>query len=255
MIGYEDIISGFKELGITEGDVLLVHSSFKSFGGVEGGPQTVIKALLDVIGKKGTLVMPTFNFSFCEEYNKTGKGYFDADKTPSNMGILTELVRKMPGVKRSAIPIYSVAVYGHLVDELSSVSDHNVFGKESIFGKLHRLNAKILIIGLTYNKSFTFVHYVEQQEGCDYRHPKDFTGYIVANGRKHEDTFTMLVRDLDKKVLTSVDPMGEVLEKQGVVKIKKIGQSVVKVMKTKDVYDIIAKKMKNNPRLLYSIGD
>ena len=77
----------------------------------------------------------------------------------------------------------------------------------------------------------------------------------MINGRKHEDTFTMLVRDLDKKVLTNVDPMGEILEKQGVVKIKKIGQSVVKVMKTKEVYDIIAKKMKNNPRLLYSIGD
>jgi aminoglycoside 3-N-acetyltransferase len=255
MIDYYDIISGLKELEITQGDVILVHSSYKSFGGVKGGPQEVINALLDIIGKKGTLVMPTFNFSFCDEFNKSGKGYYDVDKTPSKMGILTEIVRKMPGAKRSAIPIYSVTVYGQLVDELSNITDNNVYGKDSIFGKLHRLNAKILIIGLTYNNSLTFVHYVEQQEGCDYRHQKDFVGYIIVNGKKYEDTFTMLVRDLDRNIITNVDPMGEILEEKGAVKINKIGKSIIKVMNTKEVYDIIAKEMKKNPRLLYSIRD
>jgi aminoglycoside 3-N-acetyltransferase len=230
----------------------MVHSSYKSLGGVEGGPQTVIDALLDTLTSDGTLVMPTFTLSFCEQYNREGKGYFNLENTPSEMGILTELVRKMPGAKRSINPIYSVAVYGRLKDELSSVNDKSVFGRDSIFGKLHRLNAWIMIIGLNYNRSWTFVHYIEQMEGCDYRYYKDFSGEIVVGGRKYFDTFTMLVRDIERGVITSVDPMGKVLEERGVVNIKKVRRSPVKLFKTKDAYDITATEMKKNPRLLYT---
>ena len=37
--GLEDLTREFRELGVEPGDTLLVHSSYKSFGGVEGGPQ------------------------------------------------------------------------------------------------------------------------------------------------------------------------------------------------------------------------
>lgn len=116
MIDFNDLVLGFKELGLKEGDIILVHSSFKSFGGVEGGSQTVINAFLYILGSEGTLIMPTFTFKFCEEYNETGEGYFDVDNTPSEMDILTEIVRKMPRAKRSVNPINSVAVYGKNVN-------------------------------------------------------------------------------------------------------------------------------------------
>jgi aminoglycoside 3-N-acetyltransferase len=248
-----DITDGFTRLGLRSRDIVLVHSSFKSFGGVEGGPQTVINALLHILGKTGTLVMPTFTLSFCDQYNRSGKGYFDVDNTPSEMGILTELLRKMPGSRRSINPIYSVAVYGNLANELTSVNDKNVFGKGSIFGKLHELDAKIMIIGLDYNDSWTFVHYIEEMEGCDYRYHKNFSGTIVVGEKKYEDTYIMNVRDMRKGVATSVNPMGKLMEDQGVVNVTKIGQSNVKLFKCQDSYDITAREMKINPRLLYTI--
>lgn len=254
MIDFNDLVLGFKELGLKEGDIILVHSSFKSFGGVEGGPQTVINAFLDILGSEGTLIMPTFTFKFCEEYNETGDGYFDVDNTPSEMGILTEIVRKMPGAKRSVNPIYSVAVYGKKVNYLASVNDKNVFDKNSIFGRLTELDAKIMIIGLSYTNSWTYVHHVEEMEGIDYRYHKDFSGTIVVDGKKYKDTFTMLVRDIERGVQTAVDPMGEILEKRGAVKIKKIGQSSIKLMlSTKQVYKITAEMLKKNPKLFYEI--
>jgi aminoglycoside 3-N-acetyltransferase len=64
MLTFEKLVEEFRELGVMKGDVLFIHSSYKSFGGVEGGPQTVINALLDVIGVEGTLIMPTFNYDF-----------------------------------------------------------------------------------------------------------------------------------------------------------------------------------------------
>jgi aminoglycoside 3-N-acetyltransferase len=247
----EDLIERFRSLGLREGNIVIIHSSFKSFGGVEGGPQTVIDALLKVLGKEGTLIMPTFNFDWCEE---SPNGVFDLGNTPSKMGILTEIVRKMPGAKRTLHPFYSFAIYGKFADKLSKTDNHDSFGKDSIFAKIHELNAWIMIIGLTYNQSMTFFHYIEQQEGVDYRFMKDFSGWIIANGGRYRDTYKMLVRDINKGAMTAVDPMGEVLEKRGVVKIRKIGQSLVKLMRVKDVYKITAEEMKNNPRFLYSIS-
>ena len=254
MINLNDLILGFKEIGLRTGDIVLVHNSFKSFGGVEGGPQTVIDALLEVLGAEGTLLMPTFTFAFCEQYNKNGEGYFDVDNTPSEMGVLTEFLRKMPGAKRSIDPIYSVAVYGKYANELASVNDKLVYGKNSIFGKLYELDAKQMLIGLSYNNSWTFVHFVEQQEGVDYRYEKDFSGTIVVGGKKYKDTFTMNVRDISKGVQTAVDPMGKILEERGAVRIKKIGNSTIKLlMSSKQVYEITAEMLKKNPRLFYKI--
>src|ERR671936_790799 len=90
MLTFEKLVEGFRELGVEEGDTLLVHSSYKSFGPVDGGPQTVIHALEAALGPWGTLIMPTFNFDF----NKGAP--WDVRTTPSKMGILTELVRQDP---------------------------------------------------------------------------------------------------------------------------------------------------------------
>src|SRR5215211_8018564 len=106
MLTFDQLVAGFRNLGVEEGDTLLVHSSYKSFGEVEGGPLTVIRALEDALGAEGTLIMPTFNFDF-------NKGVpWDVRTTPSKMGILTELVRQDPRAKRVFHPFYSFAILG-----------------------------------------------------------------------------------------------------------------------------------------------
>ncbi len=251
MLTHTDLTRGFQALGLTKGDVVLVHSSYKSFGGVEGGPQSVIAALLDVLGDQGTLVVPTFTFAFCEDFNKTGAGHFDVESTPSEMGILTEMVRSMPGARRSVNPIYSIAAVGKLAEPLAGVSDKNVFGQNSIFGKLHELNAKMMIIGLPYNNSWTFSHYIEEMGGCDYRYPKVFSGQITAGGKTYEDSFVMRVRDVDRGILTNVDPMGDVLERRGVVQSRLIGQATVRIMNAKPAFDVATEERAKNPSLLF----
>lgn len=253
MLNFNELVVGFKELGLRSGDIVLIHSSYKSFGGVEGGPQTILNAILDVLGSEGTLILPTFTFKFCRDFNDQGEGYFDVNNTPSEMGILSELGRKMPKARRTVNPIYSFVIIGKFSYELAQVNDKNVFGKGSIFGKLHELDAKQMIIGLSYNNSWTFVHYIEEMEGVDYRYHKDFSGTIISKDYEYKDTFSMLVRDMEKGVQTAVDPMGKILEERGVVSIKKIGQSSVKLMSSKIVYEITAEMMKKNPKLLYKI--
>jgi len=250
MLTFEKLVDGFRDLGVMEGDTLLVHSSYKSFGEVDGGPQTVIRALEAALGtdRDGTLIMPTFNFDF-------NKGVpWDVRRTPSKMGVLTELVRTDPRAKRVFHPFYSFAVLGRQADMLGSLRYKSSYERNSVFGKLRDLDGKIMVIGLSYTNSMTFFHHIEQMEGVDYRFLKQFTGEVTdENGNTYTDTFEMLVRDIDKGVITEVDPMGALMERAGVIKSAKIGDANVKLMKANEVYGFTAREMKRDPHLLYYI--
>jgi aminoglycoside N3'-acetyltransferase len=63
----------------------------------------------------------------------------------------------------------------------------------------------------------------------------------------------MLVRDIDKGVITEVNPMGELMERAGIIKARKIGEADVKLMKANEVYEFTAREMKRDPHLLYYI--
>ena len=248
MLTKDNLIQGFQAIGIQPGDTLLVHSSYKSFGGVEGGPQTVIDAFLDVLGPAGSLIMPTFNFNFCK-----GEPW-DVRSTPSQMGAMTNMIRQRPDAKRVFHPIYSFAVVGKYAGFMTKERYKSSYEKNSLFGKLREVDGKIMVIGLSYNDSMTFFHHIEEIEGVDYRYLKDFTGMITdENGDTYEDTFTMLVRDIEKGVQTMVDPMGALMEEAGVITVRKIGEAKVSLMKANEVYAFTAREMRRDPKLLYSI--
>ena len=248
MLSAKTLTAEFDALGLTAGDVVLVHSAYKSLGGVEGGPDAVLDALLSVLGPEGTLILPTFNFDFC-------KGApFHLGSTPSRMGILTELGRRRAGSRRILHPIYSFAVLGRLAEELGGLRYKSSYGPDSLFAKLRELDGKLMILGLSYTNSMTFFHHVEEMEGVDYRYRKEFTGEVTdGSGRTYRDTFSMMVRDLARGVITAVDPMGEIMEREGVVSIRTIGEATVKLMRAQDVYRITAREMKRDPHLLYQI--
>ena len=228
--------------------MLLVHSSYKSFGGVEGGPQTVIEALKHILSKEGTLIVPTFNYNFCD-----GEPY-DIKKTPSKMGVISELIRNDSNSKRSLDPVFSFAIFGKHRDYLANLRYYHSFGPDSIFAKLRELDAKIMIIGLTYNESVTFFHHIEETQGCDYRFFKEFHGKITDyNGNEKEEKIILFVRDIERGIQNDVDKMGVIMEREGIVKKKIIGKSEIKLMKANDVYQRTVDEMKENPHILIKI--
>ena len=246
MLTLDDLVAEFRVTGLQPGDTLLVHSSYKSFGGVEGGPQTVIDALLQVLGAEGTLIMPTFNFDFCK-----GEPW-DVRVTPSQMGAMTNMVRTHPKARRVFHPIYSFAVLSKQAEFLTAERYKSSYGANSLFAKLRQLDGKIMVVGLRYTDSMTFFHHVEEMEGVDYRYLKEFTGMVTdENGDSYEDTFSMLVRDIEKGVITEVDPMGELMEQAGVITVRKIGEAKVSLMKANEVYEFTAREMRRDPKLLY----
>ena len=248
MLTKDNLVKEFQAVGVEAGNTLLVHSSYKSFGGVEGGPQTVIDALLHVLGDEGTLIMPTFNFDFCK-----GKPW-DVRSTPSHMGAITNMVREHPDSRRVFHPIYSFAILGKQAEFLTKERYKSSYERNSLFGKLRELDGKIMVVGLSYNNSMTFFHHIEEMEGVDYRYMKEFTGMVTDEyGNTYEDTFTMLVRDIEKGVQTMVDPMGALMEEAGVITVQQIGAAKVSLMKANDVYEFTAREMRREPKLLYQV--
>ena len=247
-VSFDELVLNFQKLGLTNGDVLLVHSSYKSFGGVEGGPQTVIDALRSILTEEGTLIVPTFNYDFCN-----GKP-FDVKKTPSKMGIISELVRTNSNSKRTLDPVFSFAILGKHRDYLANLRNDHSFGPNSIFAKLRELDAKIMIIGLTYNESMTFFHHIEETQGCDYRYFKEFRGNITDYDEvKQDGKIVLFVRDIERGVQNAVDKMGLIMEQEGIVKKIAVGESEIKIMKANDAYQRTAEEMKMNPHILIKI--
>ncbi len=165
MVTKNDIQRAARAAGICLGDMVLVHSSFKSLGPVEGGAETVIAGLLDAIGPEGTLVLPTFaQKDFANAYET-----WHMDK-PSDTGYLTEYFRTRPGSVRSDQATHAVAACGAKARWLTETHGHthNLFGNmgdtpfsaDSPWEKMFRENAKILMLGVTPLYT-TFRHYVE----------------------------------------------------------------------------------------------
>lgn len=242
-----ELVADLRDLGLASHDAVLVHSSFKSLGEVDDGPAGFIEALRETVGPDGTLIFPTFNFDFCR-----GKP-FEVRETPSRMGVLSETARNDKRAVLVRHPIYSFAVIGHHAQDAATIRNVSSYGADSLFGYLRSWDAKIMIIGLSYNHSMTYFHHVEEMEGCAYRTMTEFRGWVINNGSRKLKTATMFARNVDAGVVTDVDPMGAILESEGLVSVGTVGDATVKLMRARDVYDCTTRHLTDEPGRLYRI--
>lgn len=229
----EDIRDMLVALGIQRGETLFIHSRVSAFGKFllfdrDAFFREIEQAFMDIVGHEGTLVMPTFSYSFCN------KEIFDVDNTPSTVGVLTEHFRTQPGVARTVHPIFSVAVWGKRREEFLNIGKDS-FDAESIFGRLHRANAKLVFFGASF-ESATFVHYIEQARGVPYRYMKTFDGTIRANGSEYPAAATYNVRYLDKDVVTELARFEKHLLETGAMKRVQLGSGTVELVSCEDAY-------------------
>jgi aminoglycoside 3-N-acetyltransferase len=153
-------------LGVREGDILLVHASLSSLGFVPGGAQTVVEALLGAVGSSGLVAAPTFTSHLSDPRHWTsppvppewrqairlGGSAFDPERTASRgVGVLPEQLRTTPGARRGDHPHHSFAAIGAGADDL--VAPHPVeawLGEASPLGRLYAVDARVLFLGTGY---------------------------------------------------------------------------------------------------------
>ena len=116
------------------------------------------------------------------------------------MGALSEAARNYPKAVRTGHPVYSFCAIGRLSNKFAGVDNVSGYGIDSPFGILRKLDGKVAVLDVEENSSMTFHHHVEEMMSVPYRYMKNFTGnYINFNGLKEEKTYSIFVRDLEKK--------------------------------------------------------
>jgi aminoglycoside 3-N-acetyltransferase len=192
------------------GDLLLVHSDLSclaEFGWI-GAAERLLDAILTLIGTEGTLLAPTFTYSFCR-----GAPYHH-EKTPGEVGLFGNYLLARSDSFRSLHPIFSCAAIGARAEELCSDLSHSAFGVGSIFSRLISNRGKVLFFNTSF-QACTFVHYSEQRIGVDYRYSKEFTGQLLRAGKRIESAWEYYVRDLDREVTTDLSRLEERLREAG----------------------------------------
>lgn len=208
----DDLVRDWHAAGIERGDTVLVHSSLRRTCARGVTPEQVMHSFLDAVGPEGTVLFPLFNFDFC-------KGVaFNMRTTPSHMGAMTEAARLHQDAVRTGHPIYSFAVIGAKASEFAGICNKSGYGSASPFAQLIAMNGKIAVLDLPGQNSMTIYHHVEEMLEVDYRFHKTFTAdYTDASGQTDARDFEIFVRDIDRGVLTHVNPMDEQLWERGLL--------------------------------------
>lgn len=243
-----DLERDLHSAGIREGDVLLVHSALSRVGWLLGGPQEAVKALQNVIGPNGTLVMPTFSFNLAF-WNLPP---FDPGRTPSRVGILTDVFWRMKGVLRTSHPTHSVAAWGSLASAIvGSGLDYEPLGLDSPLDRVRRAKGKILLLGVDQNRNST-VHLAESLACVPY-----FAVHFTPNAEHDEAWY---VDDQGQQQLLRItempgssegfDVLEEPLQAMNVTQHVRIGQAHSQIMDSQALCSATIRLLHDNPALL-----
>jgi aminoglycoside 3-N-acetyltransferase len=160
--GADELTRAIRALSIESGDTLLVHSRFPRGGGFQGTPSDVIDCLLSVLGERGNLLMMSIPYRGSSQQYVEGDPLFDVRRTPSAVGVISEVFRRRDDVVRSLSPLHPVLAHGPLAAWLVADHDKSPFscGKGTPFDRFLRLDGKFLFLDAPYS-SLTFMHFVE----------------------------------------------------------------------------------------------
>ena len=183
-------------IGVTPGMTLLVHSSLSAIGWVVGGAPTVVRALLHVLGDRGTLVMPASTPHCADPATWSNPRVpeaklaemrehlpiFDLGTTPTVRGAICESFRTWPGTLRSNHPVESVCARGAAASNITR--EHPLAfseGPGSPFEKLYDLECHVLLLGVGFNRC-TALHFAESL--LDKRRVKTMRFPVLENGQR-----------------------------------------------------------------------
>ena len=175
------ITEDLKTLGLENGDSVVVHSSYKSVGLVDGGPHAVIESLMETVLPDGALLFPNLNIP--HEFTKGAPPLFDLkkDSVKNKTGIIPEVFKFEYAEHFSMHPTHSMMGIGEKASDI--LKDHDKAGVPCGKGTPWEKNAfcggKILLIGVGQNSNTT-CHSTEEQIENPYKLSADIIDGIVA---------------------------------------------------------------------------
>jgi aminoglycoside 3-N-acetyltransferase len=168
-----DLVRDLRGLGVRPGGVLMVHTRMSAIGWVVGGAETVVTALLEVLGPAGTLMayvgwndntggLTSWPPEWQEAY-RAERPPFDPEfsETDRQMGRVPERIRTWPGARASGSHFRRMAAIGSAAGWLTEDQpwDHG-FGPGSPLAKLVEADGQVLLLGAPLDR-LTILHHAE----------------------------------------------------------------------------------------------
>lgn len=252
-VSKQQILAGLKKLGLKEGDIVGVHSSLSSFGHVEGGADAVIDALLDAVGKEGTIVMPTFStnreiLALTPEMKAVGVSWlmkilpYDPDREPCWTGGIPEVFRKRKQVLRSLHPLHSLAATGPCAQMIIEAGRN---GALPAWKKVLELGGYVLLIGVGL-ESCTAMHLVEERVKLPEHIQKKLTPpkWLL-------DRYPATEWDWDVGPYPDFKQMEEPCLNRGIMKTVKVGNATLRLLKLEELVDLYTEYLQKKPDMFY----
>ena len=242
--GPADLAAAVRALGVSAGDVVLVHSSFDAFRAFEGRPSDVIEALQQIVGREGAILMPTMPFSGTAVEWARAHPTVDLRRTPSRMGLVSEVFRRMPDVVRSIHPTHPAAAWGDRAEAL--VAEHwratTPCGVGSPYHRLLECDGRILFLGADVT-SLTFFHTAEALLGDGWP-VSPFTEEtfrlttLASDGTAHVTETRLFEPAVSRR--RNLEKLLPELLARGAWKQSRVGRLTIAMVRARDVLDAVA---------------
>ncbi len=246
-------VAELRRCGVGDGSVIVVHSALRPFGEVEGGAAAIAAALREAVGPTGTVAAPAFTF----RHEVAESPVIDPANDHSEMGAISEAIRVSPGALRSTAYRHSFSAAGPQAAIITHTDPAlSVFDLRSTFGRLLALDARIVLLGLSYVSctSFHFGEYLVQipdrhvverpvrlrsEDGALTRAVLlDYQPRPTDDGREYEHE-----HDFDRA--------GALLEQAGQVQVGAIGNAVIRVFAMRDLVHLLLDRYGLEPDIFY----
>ena len=186
MINKADVHKFLMDAGIKPSDTVLVHTSMKALGEVEGGCEGLIEAFTSYLSE-GLFVVPTHTWENVGAHNPV----YNVLETKPNIGALPTVAAFHKDGIRSLHPTHSVAAFGKRAEEFVKGEEKAVSPctPGGVWARLYDENAVILLIGVGLNRN-TYIHAVDEMLDLPGRLCDSINLTVLdKNGKKYELNF------------------------------------------------------------------
>lgn len=157
-----DIHKQLKEMNAPQDSIVLVHSSLKAVGEVEGRGEGLLEALIEYFTADGGLLcIPTHTWAYLLDRDIP----MDMQTNETCIGMLPTLAAGHPKGHRSVHPTHSMVVFGDGKRAEELIKDdrycNSPASPKSSYGKIYDNGGHILLVGVGHNRN-TYIHCVEE---------------------------------------------------------------------------------------------
>ncbi len=242
-----DILATLGRLKPVPRRAIMVHSSLNACGYIQGGARTVIAALRDWCAGC-TLAMPSH--SYCYPRTDGACPVFDASRSPSVIGAISDTFWRMPGARRSLHPTHSIACIGPDAEAL--IAGHDLCdtpcGHGTPYERLLEMDGGVLMFGASMD-AYTLFHTAEDAACVPYLYEP--VPYQLKLTRGDHAVYDFTMRRQDMRVRRRFAGTAEWLQTRGLLRPQSCGRGELLWMPhAAAVHSALVQTLKEDPWFL-----